>query len=249
VLCALYVAVAWKRGARRPRRARLAAPALGRGLLIFVWALGFRSVCSALRWNDPQGPFQIFSLLPSLPLTLGITALLIGTRTQPDDTPIRALLRCPRSGRLWWGTGTLALAATGCLIGFDSLLWHASGYLHLQSNWSDSVRERFLYGSPIEATLSRLSAVVLAPFAEELAYRGVLFGTLATRTSAHRAALISALLFAASHGYGWYGFCTVAFSGYLWARMAARTGSLLPGMLSHSAFNLVLTVAALAGRG
>jgi membrane protease YdiL (CAAX protease family) len=88
----------------------------------------------------------------------------------------------------------------------------------------------------------------VSPFAEELAYRGVLFGSLATRMSTHRAALISCVVFAVVHGYGWFGFASVALTGYLWARLAARTGSLVPGALAHGIFNLVVSFAALSWR-
>jgi membrane protease YdiL (CAAX protease family) len=250
MLFAVFTLVEWRRGYRYPRRharSQLASPALGRGLLIFVWAQGFVSVLTRLQWDNPDSPFEILNAIPSLSLAIAITLLIVGTRLQRADRPIKDLLRCPpdrRSRRAMW---VLAFASVGIVYAFNWLDWRALHWL-LASTWSDGVRERIIYGSSVEAALARFSAVVVAPFAEELAYRGVLFGSLATRMSIHHAALISCAVFAAVHGYDWYGFASVALSGYLWARLAARTGSLVPGMIAHGVFNLIWSFGMFAWR-
>ena len=251
ILFALAAAVGWKFrfGGLRPfGRAALAAPSLGRGLVIFVWAEGFVAVLHRLYWANPGSPLEIFRVLPSLALTIAVSALLLGTRSKPSDRPIGRLLRCPTDPRrlrhFWVG----ALASVGVIYGFD---WLHSGMLSrigILPNWSDGVRETVMYGSLGRALLSQFSAIVLAPFAEELTFRGVLFGSLATRMSPHRAALISSIVFAATHGYGWAGFTTVALAGYLWARLAERFGSLVPGMLAHGTLNLIIGIFRFAAR-
>jgi hypothetical protein len=243
--------LAWKGCFRWPRRAarsRLAAPSLGRGLLIFVWAEGFVSACTYLRWGAPDGPFQIFAVLGSLPLTLAVIVLFAGTRSREQQSSVAELIRCPSDRRTRRAMWTTALATTGLVLAFNWVAWRLFGALGVPNDWTDGVREKALYGSSSDFVLSRFSSVVLAPLGEELAYRGALFGALSTRTSAHRAALVSAVIFAASHGYSWFGFCSVALSGYLWARLAARTGSLVPGMVSHASINLLYTVSQLASR-
>ena len=251
MLFALGALLAWKRGLRYPRRSarsRLVTPTLGRGLVIFVWAEGFVSVMTRLRWDNPDGPLEIFRMLPSLALALSVSVLLLGTRTASTDSPITALMRCPpdrRSRRFMWGA---AIASIGAVYAFNWVHWRLVHWLGVLPLWSDGLRETELYGSLARALLARFSAVIIAPFAEELTYRGVLFGSLATRMSTHRAALISCIVFASVHGYGWYGFASVALCGYLWARLAARTGSLVPGMLAHGTFNLVISIFRLAVR-
>lgn len=241
----------WKGGIRWPKRAarsRLAAPSIGRGLIIFVWAEGFVSVCTSLRWDDPDGPFQIFGILSSLPLALAVIALFVGTRARVDEKPITELVRCPADRRTRRATWTAALATTGVILAFNWIAWQFLGGPGVQHSWTDEVHERAMYASSAELVFLRFSAVFLAPLGEELAYRGAFFSSLTTRMSAHRAALVSAIVFAASHGYGWFGFCSVALSGYLWARLAARTGSLMPGMISHGSINLLVAFSQLAWR-
>jgi membrane protease YdiL (CAAX protease family) len=251
MLFLLVVALAWKFGFLRLRgtaRARLAAPELGRGLVLFVWAEGFVSVLGRLRSDYPGGPFELIGALPSLAPAIAISVLLLGTRARPTDTPIKDLLRCPadpRSRRIFW---VAALGSIGVVYAFSWFDGYVLSWLGFLVPWSDGIRQASLYGSWTQALLAQLSAVVIAPFAEELMYRGVLFGSLATRLSPHRAALISSIVFALVHGYSWHGFATVALSGYLWARLAARSGSLVPGMLAHGTLNLLIGIFRLAAR-
>lgn len=244
VVFALGAVVAYQRGyryPRRPQRSRLAALELGHGLLVFVWAKGFVCVLTILRWDNPEGVLAIFYTLPSLGPTLAIAALLVGTRVDRASTPIKDLLRCPpdrRSRRTLW---VAALTSIGLVYAFDWVAWSVLHFAGLV-NWYDSLRDHAADPTSLSALLAAFSAVVLAPFAEELTYRGVLFGSLATRMSTHRAALISCLVFAGFHGYGLYGFASVALSGYLWARLAARTGTLVPGMLAHALVNAVIEI-------
>jgi membrane protease YdiL (CAAX protease family) len=56
------------------------------------------------------------------------------------------------------------------------------------------------------------------------------------------------MVFASVHGYGLLGSAFVGLSGYLWARLDARVGSLLPSMVSHSLVNILVAVAQLAWR-
>ena len=86
-----------------------------------------------------------------------------------------------------------------------------------------------------------LEFVVYAPVLEEIAFRGILFGTLRRKFSFAPAAFIGALVFAVAHGYGWIGFLSVLWSGVVWAWGYEKTGSLLPGMLAHALNNLLVS--------
>ena len=83
---------------------------------------------------------------------------------------------------------------------------------------------------------------VWAPVIEELTFRGLLYGTLRARLGVWPAALASAAIFALPHGYGAAGSLSVLMSGVLWAIAYERTRSLLPGLLAHSANNLMSTL-------
>ncbi len=99
--------------------------------------------------------------------------------------------------------------------------------------------------------LAFVAAVVLAPIAEELLFRGLLFRALLQRRSVHVAALVSSLVFAVVH-------IDVAVSqpialvgltlvGVALAYAYERTGSLLVPIVGHAAFNGITLVVALVG--
>jgi len=90
-----------------------------------------------------------------------------------------------------------------------------------------------------------LEFVVLAPLFEELAFRGLLFGTLRRRFTWSTSALVSAGIFAVAHGYGILGFVSVLWSGLLWAWVYEKTGSLLPSIVAHAANNLLVCLSIL----
>lgn len=145
--------------------------------------------------------------------------------------------------RGWWplvrattllvGAGTASDLALG-------LLAEASG---TPSHWTEWFDEELAWGRPAVALASLLGTVVFAPVLEEIVFRGLLFATLRRRLPWPVAAVLSAAIFAAAHGYGAAGFGSVFVSGVLWAAAYEKTGSVLPGTAAHVANN----VAAAAG--
>ena len=91
--------------------------------------------------------------------------------------------------------------------------------------------------------LTLIGIVILGPFAEEIFYRGFIFGGLFGRLGPWRAAYVSAGLFAVSHMD--FGLIIPAFAaGLLFAWVYNRTGSIWPIILAHSIQNaLVLGIA------
>ncbi len=91
-------------------------------------------------------------------------------------------------------------------------------------------------------------AGVVAPFAEELVFRGLLFPWLRARLGVPAAVLLSALVFAALHGAAIL-IPALTVVGAAFAVIYQRCGSLWPAILAHSVFNgimIVLLYAALA---
>jgi membrane protease YdiL (CAAX protease family) len=82
-----------------------------------------------------------------------------------------------------------------------------------------------------------VSACLLAPLAEELLYRGVLFRSLWTRLGVLPAALASSAVFAALHFYDGYGLASVAIFGTCCALFYAATGSLTVCIGLHMLYN------------
>lgn len=138
------------------------------------------------------------------------------------------------------GLGLLAIVASTLLV---SLLVALTG--------SDAEPEQVLTGglmeSPMEVALAAMAAVVLAPIAEELLFRGLLHRGLRRRLRAVPATALSSVLFAVVH-------VDVAFSqplalvgltlvGVILAIAYERTGSLLVPVVIHAVHNAV-TIAA-----
>jgi uncharacterized protein len=74
----------------------------------------------------------------------------------------------------------------------------------------------------------------------------VLFAALRSRFGVLPSAALSAVVFAAAHGYGVLGFVAVFWSGALWAVSYEKTGSLWPGIIAHSVGNLMATAGVIA---
>lgn len=104
----------------------------------------------------------------------------------------------------------------------------------------DSLRFDSLDGLP-SISVSFFASVVLAPFTEEIIFRGFLFGALRARLGPVLAAVISSAIFAAVHGYSFAGLVFVFLFGLIFAAIYQRSGSLLPGMIAHGLLNLILT--------
>jgi membrane protease YdiL (CAAX protease family) len=90
-----------------------------------------------------------------------------------------------------------------------------------------------------------LLAVIVAPFMEELIFRGFAFNALARYAPVWAAALLSGLLFGYAHVVSQpsiSAFLPLAASGIVLAYVYQRSGSLTASMLTHGLFNLVNVV-------
>ena len=93
--------------------------------------------------------------------------------------------------------------------------------------------------------LMALIAITLAPFVEELIFRGFIFNALWRRIPFAPAAIISGILFGAAHGQA-AGVAPLAAGGIVLAMVYARTGSLWSSMISHGTFNGITLLLLLA---
>jgi membrane protease YdiL (CAAX protease family) len=82
-----------------------------------------------------------------------------------------------------------------------------------------------------------VSACLLAPLAEEILYRGVLFRSLWVRLGVLPAALLSSAVFATLHFYDGYGLASVGLFGFSCALLYAATGSLTCCIALHLLYN------------
>ena len=94
-------------------------------------------------------------------------------------------------------------------------------------------------GTPLSAILMVLTASIIVPIAEEIAFRGLLYGWLRTRMSVRAAAVISAVCFACLHGVPAL-VPSLALIGLVLAWETERSGSVWPAIVMHGCFNLVM---------
>ncbi len=87
-----------------------------------------------------------------------------------------------------------------------------------------------------------VSACVLAPVAEELLYRGVLFSSCRNRLGVIAAALMSSAVFAVLHFYDGYGLASVGIFGLSCAFLYAGTGSLRTVIALHMLYNTAIKI-------
>jgi membrane protease YdiL (CAAX protease family) len=206
---------------------------------------------------------------------LGLVMLLIGYRwlaerpllTEALDQPLmylpvllltwRALLVPARLGfldafglRLRPGAARVCVLALAALVAagivIDLGLSLLGGRFGLTSHWAEWFDADIAWGSPAAVGVSLLGAVIFAPVFEELIFRGLLYGTLRTRLRWPVAALATALVFAAAHGYGVAGFISVLLSGLLWSYAYERTASLLPAIAAHVLNNATVALTLMA---
>lgn len=96
--------------------------------------------------------------------------------------------------------------------------------------------------------LVALAAVIGAPIAEEIVFRGVLFGVLASSPLGPIvAAIVSSAMWASLHmNYSIYGLLAIFLIGLFLARLRVSSGSLLAPMVCHGVYNAGVIVALMA---
>lgn len=126
------------------------------------------------------------------------------------------------------------------------VLGQAAEYLKLENHWTEWFDQDLVWATPPMLATSLLEYVILAPIFEEIVFRGLLFAMFRRRFTFLPAALLSATIFALAHGYSLLGFISVLWSGFLWAWIYDRTGSLIPGMVAHAVNNLLVCLTVMA---
>lgn len=84
-------------------------------------------------------------------------------------------------------------------------------------------------------------AAVVAPFCEEIVYRGFLFGGMREKIGPVWSAIVTSVVFAAAHFYVVAGLIAVVGYGLVFCWLYHRSGSLWPGIVAHAVFNFTAT--------
>jgi membrane protease YdiL (CAAX protease family) len=149
------------------------------------------------------------------------------------------------SGQRWRLVGIVLVVVAAGLWG-EWIMGRVAEGLSLTNHWTEWFDPDLVWASGPTLAISLLEYVVFAPLFEELAFRGLLYALLRRRLRFMPAALLSASLFALAHGYGVIGCVSVLWSGFLWAWIYEKTGSLVPGIIAHALNNLLVCLAVMA---
>jgi uncharacterized protein len=146
--------------------------------------------------------------------------------------------------------GTIAMGVVMALLGSVALGWlfeQLGLQVQEQSRVLEIVEGSGVEGFGAEATMLVVSALLLAPVAEEWLFRGLLFRRVSARSGRALAYGISAVAFAAIHGNP-AGFVVYLWLGLVFAVVLERTGRLWPAVAVHMGNNgYVLVVLFAAG--
>ena len=104
---------------------------------------------------------------------------------------------------------------------------------------------------PISGWSMAFFGVCIAPFVEEMFFRGMIYPVIERRWGLEPAVLVSALLFASIHSAQLAGalpeLSAIFLVGVALGYVRGRSGSLVPGFLMHTAYNATLFAAIIAG--
>jgi membrane protease YdiL (CAAX protease family) len=99
-------------------------------------------------------------------------------------------------------------------------------------------------GNPISLALFSVSTVIIAPVWEEIAYRGFLLrGWIGSPLGVAGAIALTSLLFAATHlQFNAHAMVSLFFSGFLFGVMRWISGSIVPSIVMHAAWNTMVLI-------
>jgi len=183
---------------------------------------------SGQAFSDLTGP-EVFAV--TLPLQLGLLggAYLVASI---DRDPVRALrLGDVKYGEIAVAFGVGVLAQIVIIVAYAPFVW----LFDIELDAAEELAAQFSGGSVM---LLVLMAVVGAPIAEELFYRGLVQGSLEQTEPAWRAIGVTAILFTASHFQLLQAPGLFAF-GVLLGWQVHRTGRISSAIATHAGFNSI----------
>ncbi|MDP2357293.1 MAG: CPBP family intramembrane metalloprotease [Beijerinckiaceae bacterium] len=142
------------------------------------------------------------------------------------------------AGMLGWTGAWPAITRTGWLLIACALIYHVVAGATLRFFFPEFALWLIPPRDATALILSFVMIVILAPLAEELLFRGWIFGSLRARFSAGVTILATAVLFAVVHmdPTGLYP-VAVLVPGFVLSVIRERTGSVKPAVLAHAIYN------------
>jgi membrane protease YdiL (CAAX protease family) len=229
---------------RKPHAARLAlllfVVALAWPLIAMLIALGaaLRVVAQGLTFEGALDRVMAEPLGPSLAqlAALGIV-ILVGVRTAYGDASLREVLQIrPARPPVLLLAIVAGLSLQFPLVELTAIVSDMVPAIALSEDQIARLERMMRIDGPVRAITVPLAIVVVPAVSEELLFRGLLLRALAARQSRVRALLLTSLLFGVFHLEPIalpYSFV----AGLVLGAVALRTGSVLPSIALHAAFN------------
>jgi len=149
------------------------------------------------------------------------------------------LIRPHRGTAVTW----VSLAVIGALVarGFAALYANLMQLLPIELPGAEANPLSLFPGGGFSTVVLVLIVVIIAPFAEEVVFRGVLLPALGTRWGVVAGVVMSSALFAGLH-FSAYTFAPIAAAALIFAWMVVRFRSLWPAYIAHATFNGIAVV-------
>jgi membrane protease YdiL (CAAX protease family) len=139
--------------------------------------------------------------------------------------------------------GRTTLFALAAVVGTE-ILGQLMGLFGDPAKEQGLVPTHWIHGHTAAFVASVVGIAILVPLAEEGFFRGAGVGLLSGLYSVPGAVLLSGCLFSLIHGLV-LGFLPLAFLGTMLALMRVTSGSILPGIVLHGAYNTLAVLASI----
>jgi len=198
-------------------------------VLAFFWTFAAEYFLEFIRL--PRGPHLAAWALLIVPLPWFV--LVRGRLLRPLGASARLTFGLDGWTRRGWAFAMWVAAACAVnLLGEEAI-----GYFAWQTADGTFLDADLVFGSLFQVAARGSGSMVIGPVVEEVAFRGILYGSLRNRLSPLLAALLSSLGFAATHPYGLASLAGVAWTGFVLCLVYERSRSLVPAIAAHMLLN------------
>lgn len=187
---------------------------------------------TSINFAHPSGTvLTVLEITSYLGLFLGIVAISVKRHSHAQDLGLRGF--APKLIPL---VVVVAIVATAAAYGVAALV---SVFLaHFLPHVVDTQQAQVTASIGNAYVLGFIALCVIAPFVEETIFRGWIYGSLRGRMAYVPAAIVAATIFGALHEQPAIMPALVVL-GFVLCSLYEYTGSIIPGMFVHAAFNLL----------
>ena len=172
-----------------------------------------------------QTVFSAIIYIVCLGLTIGLPWLVLGEKTTRDECGLRGLFT-------WTDIG---LGVAGFVVAMIAILL-VTAVVAIVCPWIDMEQTQEVGFENLagfgDMMLAFVTLVVVAPFCEEIIFRGWLYGKLRARTWAMPAIILTSIMFGIAHGQ-WNVGITVGVMSVFMCLIREMTGTIWGGMIIH----------------